>query len=49
MEKKLEKIMEMGGTEKWQREMERRDFTTEREKVLEEVYPRSFTVDLKVG
>ena len=41
--------MEMGGREKWKREIERKEFTTEREKLLEEVYPRSFTADLKVG
>jgi ribosome-binding protein aMBF1 (putative translation factor) len=49
IEKELEKIIEIGGKERWKREMERKEFTTEREKFIEEVYPRSFTVDLIVG
>ena len=49
MENELERIMEMGGKEKWLREKEKKDFITEREILIEEVYPRYFTVNLVVG
>ena len=49
LENELERIMEMGRKEKWQREIEKKDFITEREILIEEVYPQYFTVNLVVG
>ena len=49
LENELERIMEMGRKERWQREIEKKDFITEREILIEEVYPQYFTVNLVVG
>ena len=49
LENELERIMEMGRKEKWQREIEKKDFITEREILIEEVYPQYFTENLVVG